>query len=86
MSARRVGAVFLATIVSGAAGEPPAGDVAPERNRSRPARRPDDSHALPAGAHTAIVRLNAEGEIAAFAGQASGTVHLIFDVNGYVQP
>ncbi len=36
--------------------------------------------------NNAIVRLNAEGSLAAFVGQASGTVHLILDVNGYFQP
>jgi hypothetical protein len=37
-------------------------------------------------ANNAIVALNAAGALAAFAGQASGTVHFILDVNGYFQP
>jgi subtilisin-like proprotein convertase family protein len=37
-------------------------------------------------ANNAIVKLNAAGEIAAFAGQAAGTtVHVIIDVNGYFE-
>ncbi len=35
--------------------------------------------------NNAIVPLNAAGQIAAFAGQATGTVNLILDVNGYFQ-
>ncbi|HEY7515745.1 MAG TPA: FG-GAP repeat protein, partial [Vicinamibacteria bacterium] len=36
--------------------------------------------------NNAIVRLNDEGALAAYVGQASGTVHLVLDVNGYFQP
>ncbi len=36
--------------------------------------------------NNAIVRLNDEGSLAAFASQVSGAVHLILDVNGYFQP
>jgi hypothetical protein len=34
-------------------------------------------------ANNAITTLSAAGELAAFVAQASGTVHLIVDVNGY---
>ncbi len=36
-------------------------------------------------ANNAIMRLSTLGELAVFAGQASGTVHFILDVNGYFQ-
>jgi hypothetical protein len=36
-------------------------------------------------ANNAIAQLNDLGELAVFTGQASGTVHLILDVNGYFQ-
>ena len=36
-------------------------------------------------ANNAVLLLNPTGQIAAFCGQASGTVHFILDVNGYFQ-
>jgi hypothetical protein len=36
-------------------------------------------------ANSAVVPLSAAGELAAFAGQASGSVHLIVDVSGYFE-
>ena len=36
-------------------------------------------------ANNGVILLNANGEMAAFVGQATGTVHLIIDVNGYFQ-
>jgi hypothetical protein len=35
--------------------------------------------------NNAVMPLGALGELAAFAGQASGTVHVVVDVNGYFQ-
>jgi len=36
-------------------------------------------------ANNAVVTLNAAGELAAFVGQATGTVHAVIDVNGYFE-
>jgi hypothetical protein len=35
--------------------------------------------------NNAVVALNASGQLAAFNGQASGTTHVILDVNGYFE-
>jgi hypothetical protein len=32
-----------------------------------------------------VVAMNASGQLAAFNGQASGTTHVILDVNGYFE-
>jgi len=36
-------------------------------------------------ANNALLTLSVAGEVAAFVGQTSGTVHLIIDVNGYYE-